>query len=211
MDSTNSALAQGGIASVISKTDDFSLHIKDTLTAGAGLCKKMWSKWLSQRADRIQDLVNWGFNLIWTKQIRGSFHSLAKEATPIGAFACSRSYWKGCSPAGFASGKNHPNITILDETLAVDLITQKIRPYSFGCDRALGCYVLNKKTRRFLLLQQKLLFWPPVGLESLSFTSNWAEPLGTELRLPFAPVLEWPIWVYAIPSDLSVPPQARNF
>lgn len=32
--------AQGGIAAVLTQEDDFQLHIEDTLTAGAGLCKE---------------------------------------------------------------------------------------------------------------------------------------------------------------------------
>ena len=37
---SNTNYAQGGIASVTSESDDFELHVQDTLTAGDGLSKE---------------------------------------------------------------------------------------------------------------------------------------------------------------------------
>lgn len=57
----SSNYAQGGIASVTSPTDSFSLHIADTHEAGAGLCKKRPVEILTKSGPKtIQKLVEWG-------------------------------------------------------------------------------------------------------------------------------------------------------
>ncbi|MFH1761397.1 MAG: FAD-binding protein, partial [bacterium] len=68
---SNTNYAQGGIASVIDKTDNFENHIKDTLTAGAGLCKKHSVELTVKNGPRsILELINWGVN--FTKVKNGS-------------------------------------------------------------------------------------------------------------------------------------------
>lgn len=57
----SSNYAQGGIASVTSKTDNFKLHITDTEEAGAGLCKKKPVEILTKSGPAtINQLVEWG-------------------------------------------------------------------------------------------------------------------------------------------------------
>src|SRR6185312_16811985 len=58
---TNSAMAQGGIAAVWSEEDSFEQHVNDTLKAGAGLCDvNVVRAVVEQAPDRIRDLINWG-------------------------------------------------------------------------------------------------------------------------------------------------------
>lgn len=59
IDESNSYLAQGGIAAVISEEDRFISHIQDTLTAGAGLCDEDAVKVLvTEGPDCIHELID---------------------------------------------------------------------------------------------------------------------------------------------------------
>src|SRR4051812_6971920 len=58
---SNTAYAQGGIASVTSPEDSFELHVRDTLEAGAGLCdEEVVRAIVSDGPARIQDLIEFG-------------------------------------------------------------------------------------------------------------------------------------------------------
>ncbi|MGC8790509.1 MAG: L-aspartate oxidase, partial [Desulfurella sp.] len=58
---SNTNYAQGGIAVCLSKNDNFDLHIKDTLIAGAGLCnKKSVEILVKEGPDKVKELIDWG-------------------------------------------------------------------------------------------------------------------------------------------------------
>src|SRR6188474_2574958 len=58
---SNTAWAQGGIASVTSSEDSFELHVNDTLEAGAGLCdERIVRTIVSEGPARIQELIDFG-------------------------------------------------------------------------------------------------------------------------------------------------------
>ncbi|MCH9024160.1 MAG: L-aspartate oxidase [candidate division Zixibacteria bacterium] len=53
--------AQGGIAAVLSKTDSFELHIKDTLRCGGGLCNEKVVRQVVENGPRVIDeLIGYG-------------------------------------------------------------------------------------------------------------------------------------------------------
>src|SRR3954471_21823022 len=58
---SNSAYAQGGIASVIDPEDRFENHIEDTLTAGGKLCDREVVEMVVREAPgQIRELISWG-------------------------------------------------------------------------------------------------------------------------------------------------------
>src|SRR5437762_6715726 len=58
---SNTNYAQGGIAAVTSKEDSFEMHVRDTLEAGAGLCKEDVVRTIIQEGPaRIAELMELG-------------------------------------------------------------------------------------------------------------------------------------------------------
>src|SRR5215471_3313370 len=58
---SNTNYAQGGIAAVTSNEDSFELHVRDTLEAGAGLCKENVVRTIVEEGPaRIAELIELG-------------------------------------------------------------------------------------------------------------------------------------------------------
>src|SRR5574339_633436 len=58
---SNTNYAQGGIAAVTSSEDSFELHVRDTLTAGAGLCQETVLRAIVEEGPaRIAELIALG-------------------------------------------------------------------------------------------------------------------------------------------------------
>src|SRR5258708_17068495 len=58
---SNTNYAQGGIAAVTSKEDSVEMHVRDTLEAGAGLCKENVVRTIVQEGPaRIAELIDLG-------------------------------------------------------------------------------------------------------------------------------------------------------
>ena len=61
VEESNSAYAQGGIASVWDPEDRFDNHIQDTLVAGCDLCDPSTVEMVVREApDRVAELIRWG-------------------------------------------------------------------------------------------------------------------------------------------------------
>ncbi|MFN8179444.1 MAG: L-aspartate oxidase [bacterium] len=62
--STN--FAQGGVASVMGPDDDYDLHVRDTLAAGAGLCRPEAVEIMVREGPRlVRELIDFGASFSW--------------------------------------------------------------------------------------------------------------------------------------------------
>lgn len=151
LEEANTAKAQGGIASVTNlAVDDFDKHIEDTMIAGDYISDREAVEQVVRNAPaQIKELVNWGVN--FDKNEKGEFdlhreggHSefrILHHADDTGA-----EIQRGLMEAV----RNNPNIEILENHFAVEIITQHhlgVRVTRRTPDiECYGAYVLNPET-----------------------------------------------------------------
>ncbi len=147
---SNTNYAQGGIASVIDKTDSFDSHIQDTLTAGAGLCHEDAVKFMVSKGPRvIRELVKTGVEFSKTK--KGKLE-LGREGGHSQNRIVHAHDFTGqeIERALLYRIKKHPNIKVMENHIAIDLITEHQTPgrdFSHGV-HCWGIYALDIKKNK---------------------------------------------------------------
>lgn len=148
---SNTNYAQGGIAAVTSKEDSFELHVRDTLAAGAGLCKERAVRTIVEEGPaRIAELIELGmqFSEREIPQSRGARElDLGREGghSKRRILHAKDVTGREIERALLHAVAQQPNIEIFENHLAIDLITSQKLGY-VGENRCLGAYVLDKQT-----------------------------------------------------------------
>ncbi|MFL5318582.1 MAG: L-aspartate oxidase, partial [Myxococcaceae bacterium] len=139
---SNTAYAQGGIASVLSAEDTFEEHIEDTLTAGAGLCKREAVEvTVREGPERVKQLIAFGAEF---DRRRNGDYDLTRE----GGHSKRRIVHSGditgreVERALLAACDDKKNITFFPDTAAIDLIRDG-RHSPGSPPRVLGVYALR--------------------------------------------------------------------
>lgn len=179
--STNSAMAQGGIASVTDKSDSFESHIKDTLVAGAGLCDlNAVQDVVLQAPERIKDLIRWGveFDPELTREGGHSERRILHFEDQTGA-EIHRKLW--------ARVQHHPNIKIFENHFAIDLIVNKqVDPTLIAPTAVVGSYVLNKQTGDVEVFTAHTTILATGGAGKVYlYTSNWGGATGDGIAMAY--------------------------
>ncbi len=124
---SNTNYAQGGLAAVISPDDSFDLHIEDTKRAGAGLCHDdVVELVVRDGPERVRELIAWGVEFSRQNPPQNQQLDLGRE----GGHSRNRIVHakdltgKVVEQSLLEATKRHPNITILEQNLAIDLITE---------------------------------------------------------------------------------------
>lgn len=139
--------AQGGIAAVLEKGDSFEAHINDTMIAGAGLNDRNVVEHVVEAAPgAIERLIQLGVpfaseggTLHLTREGGHSYRRIVHVADATGA---------AVQQALETAALKHPNITLVPDMVAIDLITGRHATHFSTSGSVHGLYAYNRKKKR---------------------------------------------------------------
>jgi L-aspartate oxidase len=150
---SNTNYAQGGIAAVTSKEDSFELHVRDTLQAGAGLCREEVVRTIVQEGPaRIAELIELGMKFS-EREIPTEPGAKELDLGKEGGHSKRRILHaqdvtgREIERALLAAVGMGRNIEVFENHLAIDLVTTR-KLGQPGANRCVGVYVLDKKSGR---------------------------------------------------------------
>ena len=140
--------AQGGIAAVVAENDSFEAHVRDTLVAGAGLCREDTVRFVVERGPlMIEALLKIGVEFDRKEGAPGHEFDLGREGghTERRVLHHRDATGREIESALLTAARAHPNVTLLENHLAVDLLTSGKAGLD-GPNRCLGAYVIDVET-----------------------------------------------------------------
>jgi L-aspartate oxidase len=169
--------AQGGIAAVVSDEDSYEAHAKDTMTAGAGLCHEDVVNFVVERGrTAIEALGKLGVE--FDREGGGAQGGAEFELGREGGHTVRRvlhhrdATGREIERALLARARAHPNITLLEDHCAIDLLTTRGAGLP-GPNRSLGAYVLDAKTGQVERFRARATFLATGGAGKVYlYTSN---------------------------------------
>ena len=183
LEEANTYYAQGGVASVTNlAVDNFDKHIEDTMIAGDWLSdRSAVEKVVREAPSQIRQLIDWGVN--FDKKENGDFdlhreggHSefrILHHADNTGA---------EIQESLIRAVKSHPNIDVMENRLAVEIITQhhlgKIVTRRTPDITCYGAYVLNPETSKVDTFLAKITVMATGGIGQV-YTTTTNPPVAT--------------------------------
>jgi len=187
---SNSNYAQGGIACVVADDDTFERHIADTCTAGADLCNiEAVRTMVEEGPDRIADMVRWGIHFSTDTKTNNPYHfHLGKE----GGHSRNRIIHshdltgRAVENALLTKAKNTPSITIYENAMAVELITNHHitrPPKALTC---FGAYLFNPDTGTVETIRASVTCLATGGMGQVyQYTTNPAIATGDGIAMAY--------------------------
>jgi len=150
---SSSQWAQGGVAAVMSNEDSIESHVKDTEFVGGGLTDPKVASFVASHGKEAIQWLN-DLHVPFSRDDTTHQFHLTKEGGHSHRRVVHAKDATGRAIQATLSEqvKAHANITILENHIAVDLITEKksLKVDHIKSNRCLGAYILNNKTGKVI-------------------------------------------------------------
>ena len=185
---SNTNYAQGGIACVTSEEDSVELHVRDTLAAGAGLCREEVVRQVVRDGPaRVAELVELGVKFTERENGGGTLPDLGKEAghSKRRVLHAGDITGKELERALLSAVRSSPNIQVREDMVAIDLITSK-KLKKKGPDRVFGLYALDGATHRVEAIPAQMVVLATGGCgKCYLYTTNPAIATGDGVAMAY--------------------------
>lgn len=161
---SNTNYAQGGVAAVIDPEDTFEAHIRDTLTAGVGLCHEDAVRILVYEGpDRVRELIELGVKFTRNSKAKNPLRlHLGREGGHSARRIVHAADLTGreIERALVAQVKANHDIRLFEHDHAIDLIVDQVD----GATVCRGAYVLDSETGDVATFRSKVTMLATGGL-----------------------------------------------
>ncbi len=166
---TNTSLAQGGLAVVCDRlTDSFEEHIQDTLVAGQGKCDpKVVEIVVKSASQRLQELIKWGAEFDADPKGKldlalegGHSHNRVVHYKDKTGWHIQDVLWNKI--------KSNPAIEVIAHALAVEVVKKNVH----GSERAIGLTFLDKDKQFSSIFASHIILATGGSGQVFQYTSN---------------------------------------
>ncbi len=176
LEDSNTKYAQGGIASVFSKPDNFEKHINDTLIAGAGICdEEVVRMVVSEAPERIKDLI--GLGVPFDKKEDGSY-DLAREGghSEYRILHHKDKTGEAIEKTLIEKIRNEPDIEIFENHFAIEVLTQhhlgEVVKRNYPGIKCYGAYVADLVNQNVITFLSKITVVATGGIGNVYLTTT---------------------------------------
>jgi len=173
---SNTSFAQGGIASVMYKPDNFNKHIEDTLISGDGHCDiKAVEKVIHEAPLQIEELIHWGVDFDQNEEGLFDLHREGGHSEHRILHHKDNTGYE-IQESLIQQLKSHPNIEVFEHYFAIEILTQhhlgEIVTHHTPDIECYGAYVLNQQSNNIHTFLAKITMLATGGIGSVYSTTT---------------------------------------
>jgi L-aspartate oxidase len=176
LDESNTSYAQGGIAAVTYKPDNFEKHIEDTLIAGDGHCNlEAVEKVVKNAPTQIEELLSWGVDFDRAENGQFDLHREGGHSEHRILHHKDNTGYE-IQQSLIVKVRQNPNIEVFENSFAIEILTQhhlgEVVTQHTPNIECYGAYVLNQESNHIHTFLAKITLLATGGIGNVYATTT---------------------------------------